>query len=41
MLRSARATVMPIAAPDWHEDPESSATRDMDEAMFAALYASV
>jgi sulfotransferase family protein len=36
-LRSARATVMPIAAPDWHQDPGWRAMRDLDEAMFAAL----
>ena len=36
-LRSARATVMPIASPDWHDDPNWRAMRDMDEAMFAAL----
>jgi hypothetical protein len=28
---------MPIASPDWHDDPTWHAMRDMDEAMFAAL----
>lgn len=36
-LRSARATIMPVAPPAWHDDPEWRAMRDMDEAMFAAL----
>jgi hypothetical protein len=36
-LRSVRATIMPVAKPDWYDDPESAAMRDMDEAMFAAF----
>jgi len=36
-LRSARATVMPVATPDWHEDPQWRAMWDLDEAMFAAF----
>lgn len=36
-LRSARATIMPTTTPDWHDDPEWRAMRDMDEAMFTAF----
>lgn len=36
-LRSVRATIMPIASPEWHDDPQWRAMREMDEAMFAAL----
>jgi len=36
-LRSARSTIMPITEPDWYDDPESAAMRDMDEEMFAAF----
>jgi len=36
-LRSARATIMPVAEPDWHDDPDWASMREMDEAMFAAF----
>ena len=36
-LRSARATIMPVAEPDWYDDPEWATMRAMDEAMFAAF----
>lgn len=36
-LRSARATIMPVTPPDWYDDPQWSAMREMDEAMYAAF----
>lgn len=36
-LRSARATIMPVAEPDWYEEPDWASMREMDEAMFAAF----
>jgi hypothetical protein len=36
-LRSARATIMPVAEPDWYDDPGWATMREMDEAMFAAF----
>jgi hypothetical protein len=36
-LRSARATIMPIAEPDWHDDPDWAAMCRLDDAMFASF----
>jgi hypothetical protein len=36
-LRSARATIMPSAQPDWYDEPDRATMRALDEAMFAAF----
>jgi hypothetical protein len=36
-LQSARSTIMPVAQPDWYDDPQWTAMRALDEAIFTAF----